>query len=345
MHIWTLGSGWGEDMTIANEKTSALIPKKGPSYSNRLFDTKNFVAELRPRVREWNTSWKMIRGNWTAMAGVFMVAFIVIIAIAAPLLAAPHGNGDPLQIPYDNKFPKPPFQEGQPILGTGTNGVDMYYGVVWGARTTIITSLFVVLTAALVGLVLGAISGYYGGKIDEAIMRFTDIFLSMPALILAMAIASIMTRSLENMMFALIIVWWPGYARLIRAQVLTIRENTYVEAARAIGAKKNRILFKHIVPNSLSPLIVNITLDLGAVALVSASLSYLGFGVSPGYAEWGRMISDGQKWFLGTVFYNGVAYTPWWVIAFPGIMILVFTMGCSLIGDGLRDILDPRSRR
>jgi peptide/nickel transport system permease protein len=147
------------------------------------------------------------------------------------------------------------------------------------------------------------------------------------------------------MMFALIIVWWPAYARLIRGQVLTIRENTYVEAARAIGAKRNRILFKHIIPNSISPLIVNITLDLGAVALTAASLSYIGFGVQPGYAEWGRMISDGQSWFLSTVYYNGIAYNPWWVIFFPGIMILIFTMGCSLIGDGLRDILDPRSRR
>jgi peptide/nickel transport system permease protein len=331
-------------MATANEKLPAMVPKKGTGATPRLIDPKNIAAELRPRIREWKNSWNMIRGNWTAMAGVIMVAFIVILALAAPLLATPN-PGDPLQIPYDNKFPKPPFQEGQPVLGTGANGVDIYYGVIWGARTTIVTSLFVVLTAALVGLILGAISGYYGGKIDEVIMRFTDIFLSMPALILAMAIASILTRSLENMMFALIIVWWPSYARLIRAQVLTIRENTYVEAARAIGAKKNRILFRHIVPNSLSPLIVSITLDLGAVALTSASLSYLGFGVSPGYAEWGRMISDGQKWFLSTVFYNGVPYTPWWVIVFPGIMILVFTMGCSLIGDGLRDILDPRSRR
>jgi peptide/nickel transport system permease protein len=176
-------------------------------------------------------------------------------------------------------------------------------------------------------------------------MRFTDIFLSMPALIMAMAIASILTRSLENMMFALIIVWWPSYARLIRGQVLTIRESTYVEAAKAIGSKRNRILFRHIIPNSISPLIVSITLDLGAVALTAASLSYIGFGVQAGYAEWGRMISDGQGWFLSTVFYNGVAYTPWWVIFFPGVMILIFTMGCSLIGDGLRDILDPRSRR
>jgi peptide/nickel transport system permease protein len=332
-------------MTTINEKPPVVIVKDDAHPSARFFDLDNIKAELRPRAREWKNSWNMIRSNWTALAGVIMVSFIVVIALAAPLLAPHYGAGDPMQIPGDLKFPKPPFQEGQPIFGTGANGVDMYYGIVWGARTTITTSLFVVLTAALTGLVIGAISGYYGGKVDEVLMRFTDIFLSMPALILAMAIASILARNLENMMFALIIVWWPAYARLIRGQVLTIRENTYVEAARAIGAKKNRILFRHIIPNSISPLIVSITLDFGAVALVAASLSYIGFGVSPGYAEWGRMIADGQKWFLSTVFYNGVPYTPWWVIFFPGIMILIFTMGFSLIGDGLRDILDPRSRR
>jgi peptide/nickel transport system permease protein len=345
MLIWTPGSGWGEDMTTVNEKTPGVIIQKKPSSSSRLIDLNNLRSELRPRMREWKNSWNMIRSNWTAMAGVIMVAFIVFIALAAPFIAPPHNAGDPMKIPADLKFPKPPFQEGQPVFGTGANGIDIYYGIVWGARTTITTSLFVVLTAALIGLVVGALSGYYGGKVDEVLMRFTDIFLAMPALILAMAIAAILTRNLENMMFALIIVWWPAYARLVRGQVLTIRENTYVEAARAIGSKRNRILFKHIIPNSISPLIVSITLDLSAVALTAASLSYIGFGVQPGYAEWGRMISDGQKWFLSTVVYNGVPYTPWWVIFFPGIMILIFTMGSSLIGDGLRDIMDPRSRR
>ncbi|MGE5379238.1 MAG: ABC transporter permease [Candidatus Saccharibacteria bacterium] len=308
-----------------------------------ILDYDEMMAELRPRMREWKASWDLIRSNPTAMAGVIMIIFIVILAILAPFLA-PASGADPMYIPRDFELPKPPFIEGHP-LGTGEMGADIFYGCVWGTRTTITTSLFVVLTSALIGLILGAFSGYYGGVIDEVIMRFTDIFLSLPALILAMAIAAILTRSLENMMFALIIVWWPAYARLVRGQVLSIRENTYVEAARAIGASKNRILFRHVVPNALSPLIVSITLDLGAVALTAAGLSYIGFGVPSGYAEWGRMVSDGQSWFLQTVPYNGQMYTPWWVVTFPGLMILTFTMGFSLIGDGLRDILDPRSRR
>lgn len=330
---------------MAVKSDNTVQPTIVDSSSFITIDLEEFKSELLPRIKEIKTSWGLIRENWTAMLGIIMVLGIVIMALFAPVLAPPQNSGNPMQIPGDNQLPKPPFHEGVPILGTGNYGIDIYYGVVWGARTTIVTSLYVVLTAALIGIVLGGIAGYYGGKIDELIMRFTDVFLSIPALILAMAIASILTKSLENMMFALILVWWPAYARLVRGQVLSVRENIYVEAARAIGCKRGRILSKHIIPNSISPLIVSITLDLGAVALVTASLSYIGFGVGPGEAEWGRMISDGQKWFLQTIVFEGERYTPWWVLVFPGLALLIFTMGCSLIGDGLRDIMDPRSRR
>ncbi len=326
---------------MATTTESRMTVKQDASSSTINLD--DITAQLRPRIREWKNSWDLIRHNWTAMLGLVLIIIMIIIALMAPVLAPPKGV-DAMYIPRDFGLPKPPFIEGHP-LGTGEMGADIYYGTIWGARTTIVISLYVVLTAALVGLVIGAIAGYYGGVIDEVLMRFTDIFLSLPALIMAMAIASILTRSLDNMMFALILVWWPSYARLIRGQVLTIRESTYVEAAKAIGANRSRILFRHIVPNSLSPLIVSITLDLGAVALVAASLSYIGFGVPSGYAEWGRMVSDGQGWFLSSVPYQGVNYTPWWVVTFPALMILMFTMGFSLLGDGLRDILDPRSRR
>jgi len=305
------------------------------------------VAELKPRWREFRKSWYLIRTNYTALAGLIMVIVMVAIAILAPVLAPPLPNADPLQIPRDWRFanPIPPGAEGH-ALGTGNNGIDMYYGLIWGARTTLITSLFVVLTSAIIGVVLGAVAGFYGGRIDELLMRITDIFLSLPALILAMAITAVLTRSLENIMLALIIVWWPAYARLIRGQVLTVRESTYVEAARSIGVKKSRILFRHIVPNSLSPLVVSITLDLGAVCLVAAGLSFIGFGVQSGYAEWGRMVSDGQLWMPPVMTqYNGVYYSAWWTWALPGLFILIFTMGFSLLGDALRDILDPRTRR
>lgn len=319
----------------------ATTSKKGSAAvsSNRL------MTELRPRIREARNSWRLVRSNYTAMAGLVMVLAIVTIAILAPVLAPPAPYANPYSIPKDFYDPKPPGAEGF-IFGTGQLGTDIFYGVVWGARATLYASLFVVLTSALIGIVLGAVAGYYGGKVDEAIMRVTDIFLALPALILAIAITSVLAPSLENIMLALIIVWWPGYARLVRAQVLSIKESTYVEAARAIGVKKSRILFRHIIPNSLSPMIVSITLDLGAVALVAAGLSFLGFGVPTGYAEWGRMVSDGRNWFPPmVVFYQGVIYNPWWVWLIPGMFILIYTMGFSLIGDALRDILDPRTRR
>ena len=306
-----------------------------------------FLVEIRPRLREARKSWYLIRTNYTALAGLVMVIAMVSIAILAPVLAPPAPNTDPLQIPRDWRFanPIPPGAEGH-LLGTSNNGIDMYYGLVWGARTTLITSLFVVLTSAIIGIILGAVAGFYGGAIDELLMRITDVFLSLPALILAMAITAVLSRSLENIMLALIIVWWPAYARLIRGQVLSIKESTYVEAARSIGARKSRILFRHIVPNSLSPLVVSVTLDLGAVCLVAAGLSFIGFGVQSGYAEWGRMVSDGQLWMPPVVtLYKGVYYSAWWTWALPGLFILIFTMGFSLLGDALRDILDPRTRR
>ena len=205
--------------------------------------------------------------------------------------------------------------------------------------------LFVVLTSAFVGIILGAVSGYYGGKIDDLLMRITDIFLSIPALILVMAVAAILSRSLDNIMLALIVVWWPPYARLIRGQVLSVKENAYVESARAIGAKKNRILFRHIIPNSLAPMLVSVTLDIGGVVLVAAGLRPIGFGPPSGTAEWGKMVSDGQEYFLSTIYYHRGAYNPYWMVVFPGAMIFIFVMGFSLFGDALRDILDPRLRR
>ncbi|MCG7845349.1 MAG: ABC transporter permease [Methanomassiliicoccales archaeon] len=305
-----------------------------PSASSRRSE---LAAEMRPRIKELRNSLSLIRHNPSVMLGIFFITLIFLVALAAPLLAPPiPGEIDPYRIPKDYQLPpKPPGTDGK-LFGTGDMGLDVFYGVVWGARTTIYTSLLVVTIATIIGLMLGAIAGFYGGKVDNALMRITDVFLSLPALILAMAVSSVLAKNVNSIIFALTIVWWPAYARLVRGQVLTIKENTYVEAARAIGAKKSRILFRHVIPNSLTPLIVAVTMDIGSVALTAAGLSYIGFGVNTGYAEWGRMVSDGQKWFVAGY---------WWTVVFPGLSILVFTMGFSLLGDGLRDIMDPRTKR
>jgi peptide/nickel transport system permease protein len=314
---------------------------------------------LKPRIRELRFSLYLMSKSLLAMIGLVIVLVLVFIAIFAPVLApGPPGwiEKNPMQIPKDFESPKPPGSpwgaymqgEGTFIFGSGSMGLDIYYGCIWGARTSIYTALYVVLVAIIIGIVIGAIAGYFGGIIDEAMMRITDVFLSIPGLILAMAVAAVLGRSLDNIMLALIIVWWPPYARIMRGQVLTIKESTYVEAAKAVGSKKMRVLFRHIVPNTLSPIIVNATMDLGVVVLVAAGLAFIGFGPPTGYAEWGRMVADGQTYFLSEVEYpsgSGIFYNPWWIWAFPGMFIFLFVMGFNLLGDGLRDILDPRLRR
>lgn len=307
-----------------------------------------------PRYREFRYSMSLFRGSPLAVVGLIIIIFILFLALFAQFIIPPDDPNDPLTMPrmpgrYD---PAPIGIDGYP-LGLGKNGVDLYYGIVWGARTSVLVALYVVGMAAIIGFVLGGVAGYYGGAIDEILMRVTDVFLSIPGLILTMAVVAVLMKdgmsyqeSLNNIMLSLIIVWWPAYARLVRGQVLSIKQGTYVEAARAIGLKKSRILFKHVLPNSISPMLVSVTMDIGTVVLVAAALSFIGFGPPSGTAEWGKMVSDGQGFFLGqSVEWEGEIIHPWWVATFPGIMIFLFVLGFNLLGDGLRDILDPRLRR
>ena len=321
------------------------IKARNPAPRSFLFKFNSIKKSMTPRIREFQVSTRLLLKNRLAAVGIAIVVVIIMMAIFAPVLApTPAGQRDPNVIPKDlNVGITPPGTNGK-ILGTGDDGADIYYGIIWGARTSIIISLFVVSVSTFIGVVLGALAGYYGGKIDEVLMRVTDVFLSVPSLILAMAVVAVMKPTVDNIMLALVVTWWPSYARLIRGQVISARENTYVEAARACGAKKSRILFRHIVPNSISPMIVSATMDIGGVVLTAAGLSYIGFGPA-GIAEWGRMVSDGQLLFTATIPFNGQMINPWWIVTFPAIMIFVFVMGFSLVGDGLRDVLDPRLRR
>ncbi len=221
------------------------------------------------------------------------------------------------------------------LFGTDISGGDVFSRVIWGTRIDLTIAIVVVLSASVVGSAIGAFSGFKGGKIDEVLMRVTDIFLAFPGLILAMAIAAALGRNLGNLTIALTVVWWPPYARLIRGQVLSEREKLYVEAARAAGASPMRIIFRHVLPNSIYPLLVNATLDLGGVILTAAGLSFIGFGAGAGVAEWGLMIADGR---------NYLFESPW-MATFPGLAILFSSLSLNLVGDGLRDVLDPRLRR
>jgi peptide/nickel transport system permease protein len=190
----------------------------------------------------------------------------------------------------------------------------------------------VIVLAVLIGIPLGAVAGYFGGAVNEFIMRVTDVFLTIPGLILALAIAAALGPSIRNAMIALAIVWWPGYCRLTQAQFLSLREEVYVEAARTIGAGSGRIIFRHVLPNTLTPLMVKISMDLGFAILTAAGLSFIGVGAQPPTPEWGAMVSLGRK------------YMPewWWYSAFPGGAIFIAVFAFNMLGDGLRDMLDPR---
>jgi len=221
-------------------------------------------------------------------------------------------------------------------LGTDDVGGDIFSRILWAGQTDLRISISVVLVATVVGAIIGAIAGYYGGKIDELVMRVTDIFFAFPGLILAMAIVMALgVRNLDNIALALMVTWWPVYARLVRGQVLTEREKLYVEAARSVGASDRRILLAHILPNTFQPLIVQATMDTGGVLLTAAGLAFIGFGPPVGSAEWGLMISGGQIYM----------YNYPWIAFFPGLMILMTALAFNLVGDGIRDILDPKLRR
>ncbi len=221
------------------------------------------------------------------------------------------------------------------FFGTDSIGGDIFSRCLWALQLDLILAIWVVFAALVVGTSVGAIAGYFGGWVDNLTMRITDIFFAFPGLILAMAIAAALGQSMFNLSIALIAVWWAGYARISRGQVLSEKNRLYVEAAKAIGLSNRRIIFRHVLPNSIYPLLVAATLDLGGVVLTAAGLSFIGFGANPGDAELGRMIADGRNYFIAAP----------WVVFFPGIVIFLIVLAFNLIGDGIRDVMDPRIRR
>ncbi len=292
---------------------------------------------LQPRIREIRFSLHLMSKSVTSIAGLMLLALLIFVAAFPSLLAEPVPGANPFVIPqnFDMPVPQPPGVAGFPI-GSGENGRDIYYGLIWGARISMAFAIQVVGISLVVGTLIGLVAGYKGGVIDEIMMRTTDIFLSIPSLILVMAIAAVLERNLTSTKLALIAIWWAGYTRLVRGQVLSTRENTYIDAARAAGSGELKIMFRHILPNSWTPLIVQGTMDMGTVVLVLAGLGYLGLGAPFGYAEWGRMVQEGQEYFV-------TGY--WWMTVFPGLAILLFVLAFNLMGDGLRDVLDPKMRR
>jgi len=289
---------------------------------------------MTPRLKELKFTFYRIKQSPLAVLGVIIITAFIVIAIFAPYLAPPN-EPDPYLLPKTwITEPQPP--DAQYPMGTGVYGTDIYYGVIWGTRISLRIAFTVVAFSALIGVFLGSIAGYFGGKIDYIVMRLTDMFLAIPSLLLAMGITSFLGRNLINMINALIIVWWPRYARYSRSEVLSVKEEGYIQSAKAVGCTNWQILFRHVLPNSIYPILIVTTMDLGMVVLVAAGLSFLGLGAEQFTAEWGNMISMGRDW---------VIWGKWWASFFPGLAIFLFVLGWNLLGDAFRDILDPRLRR
>ncbi len=272
----------------------------------------------------------LIRRNKLLMLGMAIVAMLLIVAAFAPWIAPFPGDatGD-MNVLVKLTPPGP-----EHYFGTDNIGRDIFSRVIFGTRKSLLVGIGIVLIALFIGVPLGLVAGYFGGKIDELIMRISDGFLAFPPLLLPIAIGGALGTSMKVNMVAIALAWWPWYVRLLRAQVLITREQLYVAAAKSIGVKDHTIIVRHIISNSISPVVVQASLDLGYAILASASLSFIGIGAKPPVAEWGLMISEARAYFLDF----------WWTTTFPGIAIFVSVIGFNLLGDGLRDILDPKVR-
>ncbi|MDE0061777.1 MAG: ABC transporter permease [Gammaproteobacteria bacterium] len=261
-----------------------------------------------------------------------LVAGILIVGLFAAMAAAPwlFTSLDPAVLNLEGRLTPP--SPGH-WLGTDSTGNDVYTRIVYGSRTTLGTVIAVLAIASLLGIAVGSISGSIGGWLDNLLMRTTDVFLAFPPLILALAINAVLGRGLRQTVFAVALLWWPAYARLVRGQILAVRRQEFVESARVIGASRFRII-RHMLPNVIDPVIVRLSLDAGFVALTAASLSYLGLGAQPPTPEWGRMVAEGQMFLLD----------QWWVAAFPGVVLFILVVGFNLIGEAVGDRQDLQTR-
>jgi peptide/nickel transport system permease protein len=269
-----------------------------------------------------------------------LFAFVVV-AVIAPWIAPAQYVNNPYRIPRDGYWaePKPPSAEH--LLGTSEGQYDIFYGVVWGTRTAFRVGIIVTLSACLIGMTIGSIAAYYGGIVDEILMRIVDIFYTLPFLVAAMVLTVVLGRSLGNSMIALTSFTWMGYARVLRSEILRIKELDYSQAAKSIGAGSFRILLRHIIPNALYPVFVMVSMNIGSMVIAVSTLSFLGLGAEVGYADWGQMISLARNWMLGG---GGDATKYWYTVICPGLPIILFVLAWNLVGDALRDVLDPRMR-
>jgi peptide/nickel transport system permease protein len=272
-------------------------------------------------------TWRFLRKNVLALIGVSVVGIAIIVSLAAPAIA-PY---DPLKQDMTNRLSPPSVEH---PMGTDPLGRDVMSRVIYGGRISLPAAVIIVIVSLSIGILLGLVAGFVGGLWDGVLMRFTDLVTAFPPMILAMIIAAALGSGIGQSAVAIIIVWWPMYARLVRGLVLSVKNDEYVLAARALGVPTGRMLFRHILPNCLGPAVVLATLDLGSAMLVFASLSFLGLGAVPPTPEWGAMVGKGIYYF-----------DQWWISGFSGLAIFCVALAFNFLGDGLQDALDPRLRK
>ena len=279
---------------------------------------------------QWLEVWRRLKRNKMAVLGLVILIILVLLAVFANVIA----NYDNVVI-KQNLSQRLQAPSAAHWLGTDEFGRDIFARLVHGTRVSLQVGIIAVGISIVIGGILGAIAGYYGGKLDNIIMRIMDIFLAVPSILLAIAIVSALGPSILNLMLAISISSVPSYERIVRASVLSIRDQEFIEAAKAIGASNTRIIFRHIIPNSLAPVIVQATLGVASAILSTAGLSFIGLGIQPPAPEWGSMLSGGRQY---------LRYA-WWVTTFPGVAIMITILSLNLLGDGLRDALDPRLKQ
>jgi len=286
------------------------------------------AAGLAPMLPRGQALWRGLRANPLLAAGAVTAVLIIVVAVAAPMLAPFPGDASTATHPF--LVLRPP--SARHLFGTDQVGRDVLSRVLYGARISPLVALIVLLIACVIGIPLGVAAGYFGGWIDEVIMRVTDIFLAFPSLLLALALAAVLPASLTSLTIAIAATWWPWYTRLVRGQAASVAGRAYIDSCRVLGIRPWRIILRHVLPNSVTPLIVQVSLDVGGVILTASALSFLGLGAQDPTPDWGLMVAEGQNYFT----------TDWWVATFPGIAILVTAFAFNLIGDGLRDLMDPK---
>ncbi len=309
---------------------------------------------------------RLLRGlatNPLSIIGMIILAVFVLLAVFAPQIAPPPEASEPYTIPRDgySEVPRPPMAEwnryapdpafwlnpltGSPEwihpFGTAAGQWDIFYGVVWGTRTAFFVGIVITAITLVIGVVIGLLAAFYGGMVDMILMRVTDVFMTFPFLMAALTLSAILTpffgRSLWPAMLAIIVFGWMGYARLLRGDILSVKQRDYVTAAKVIGAKDSRIMFRHVLPNAIFPTVVVGSMNVGNTVITFAALSFLGVGVDVGFADWGQLIAFARDWITAL-------NTYWYIVIFPGLALLLFVLAWNLLGDAVRDVLDPRMR-